>query len=66
MQTLKMGYIYPHPDDELFGPAAVIYDLICEGQEVHILTLTRGAQQGKALSPVSASGRWVAQDSMKC
>lgn len=42
MQKLKVLYIYPHPDDESFGPAAVIYDQIREGHEVYLLTLTRG------------------------
>ena len=42
MRTLKIMYIYPHPDDESFGPAAVMYDQIREGHEVYLLTLTRG------------------------
>jgi len=39
MRTL---YIFPHPDDESFGPAPVIYRQIQNGEEVHLLTLTRG------------------------
>ena len=35
-------YIYPHPDDESFGPAAVMYDQLRDGHEVYLLTLTRG------------------------
>ncbi len=39
---MRFLYIFPHPDDESFGPATVIYQQIQEGQEVHLLTLTRG------------------------
>ena len=35
-------YIFPHPDDESFGPSPVIWQQIQAGHEVHILTLTRG------------------------
>ena len=39
---MKTLYIFPHPDDESFGPAPVIYRQIELGEEVHLLTLTRG------------------------
>lgn len=39
---MKLLYIFPHPDDESFGPAAVIHKQIKEGHNVHLLTLTRG------------------------
>ena len=42
MNKLKILYIYPHPDDESFGPAAVMYDQLREGHKVYLLTLTRG------------------------
>lgn len=35
-------YIFPHPDDESFGPAGSIYQEKKKGNEVHLLTLTRG------------------------
>lgn len=35
-------YIFPHPDDESFGPAPVIAQQRRAGQDVHLLTLTRG------------------------
>ncbi len=35
-------YIFPHPDDESFGPAPVIARQRRAGHEVHLLTLTRG------------------------
>ncbi len=39
---LKIMYIFPHPDDESFGPAAIIPTQIKNKYEVHLLTLTRG------------------------
>lgn len=39
---MKSLYIFPHPDDESFGPAPVMYRQLQSGQEVHLLTLTRG------------------------
>ncbi len=35
-------YIFPHPDDESFGPAPAIVRQRREGHAVHLLTLTRG------------------------
>lgn len=35
-------YIFPHPDDESFGPAPVLAQQRADGHEVHLLTLTRG------------------------
>ena len=35
-------YIFPHPDDESFGPAGAIHQQVSTGHEVHLLTLTRG------------------------
>lgn len=35
-------YVFPHPDDECFGPAPVLARQRREGHEVHLLTLTRG------------------------
>ena len=35
-------YIYPHPDDESFGPAVAIAKQRREGHEVFLLTLTKG------------------------
>lgn len=35
-------YIFPHPDDECFGPAPGIARQRREGHDVHLLTLTRG------------------------
>jgi len=35
-------YIFPHPDDESFGPAGAIDKQIKEGNEVILLTLTKG------------------------
>ena len=35
-------YVFPHPDDESFGPAPVLARQVRAGHEVHLLTLTRG------------------------
>ena len=42
MKKYRILYVYPHPDDESFGPAAVMYDQVREGHQVYLLTLTRG------------------------
>lgn len=39
---MKILYIFPHPDDESFGPAPAISAQLREGHEVHLLTLTKG------------------------
>ncbi|MBK9333915.1 MAG: PIG-L family deacetylase [Ignavibacteria bacterium] len=39
---MKILYIYPHPDDESFGPAHVMSKQLREGHEVYLLTLTKG------------------------
>lgn len=35
-------YVFPHPDDESFGPAPALARQQREGHAVHLLTLTRG------------------------
>mgnify|MGYP006289284881 CR=1 FL=1 len=35
-------YVFPHPDDECFGPAPALARQRREGHAVHLLTLTRG------------------------
>lgn len=39
---MRYLYIFPHPDDESFGPAAAMAMQLRTGSEVHLLTLTRG------------------------
>ncbi|WP_040397473.1 PIG-L deacetylase family protein [Cesiribacter andamanensis] len=39
---MKYLYIFPHPDDESFGPAAGMHQQLRQGHEVHLLTLTKG------------------------
>lgn len=39
---MKILYIFPHPDDESFGPAGAIHQQIRNNHQVHLLTLTRG------------------------
>lgn len=42
MAVMKYLYIFPHPDDESFGPAAAMHRQLKQGHEVHLLTLTKG------------------------
>lgn len=42
MKKIRTLYIFPHPDDESFGPAPVIFRQTKRGEEVFLLTLTRG------------------------
>ena len=39
---MKILYVFPHPDDESFGPAGAINQQVKDGHEVHLLTLTKG------------------------
>ncbi|MCP5107240.1 MAG: PIG-L family deacetylase [bacterium] len=39
---MKILYVYPHPDDESFGPARAMAKQRHQGHEVHLLTLTKG------------------------
>ncbi len=39
---MRLLYIFPHPDDESFGPAPVMKQQLEQGHEVYLLTLTRG------------------------
>ena len=39
---MRVLYVYPHPDDESFGPAHVMSRQLREGHEVFLLTLTKG------------------------
>lgn len=39
---MKILYIFPHPDDESFGPAAAIFAQLKEGHEAYLYTLTKG------------------------
>lgn len=39
---MNILYIYPHPDDESFGPGQVMAHQRREGHDVYLLTLTKG------------------------
>ena len=39
---MRILYIFPHPDDESFGPALAISKQKRNGDEVFLLTLTKG------------------------
>ena len=53
-------YIFPHPDDESFGPAPVLVRQRRQGHAVHLLTLTQGeatSQRAKYCYSKSEMGR---------
>jgi len=39
---MRLLYIFPHPDDESFGPAAAVHSQLRDGHEAYLLTLTKG------------------------
>ena len=39
---MRILYVFPHPDDESFGPAPAMHKQRHDGHEVFLLTLTRG------------------------
>ena len=39
---MKILYIFPHPDDESFGPAAVINQQVKNGHKIYLYTMTKG------------------------
>lgn len=39
---MRILYVFPHPDDESFGPAPAMHRQRRDGHEVFLLTLTRG------------------------
>ena len=39
---MKILYVFPHPDDESFGPARAIAAQVRAGHSVCLLTLTKG------------------------
>ena len=39
---MKILYIFPHPDDESFGPVAAMHRQLKDDHEVYLLTLTKG------------------------
>jgi LmbE family N-acetylglucosaminyl deacetylase len=41
-KPMNILYIFPHPDDESFGPAPAMHAQLRHGHEVHLLTLTKG------------------------
>ena len=44
---MTLLYVFPHPDDESFGPAPAIARQVREGHDVHLLTLTKGGATKK-------------------
>ncbi|HVR43076.1 MAG TPA: PIG-L family deacetylase [Thermoanaerobaculia bacterium] len=57
---MRYLYLFPHPDDESFGPALAISKQVRAGDAVHLLTLTRGgatAQRERLGLTVEQMGR---------
>jgi N-acetylglucosamine malate deacetylase 2 len=61
-------YIFPHPDDESFGPGPAIARQRREGHEVHLLALTRGGatKQRHRLGLSSEEMGEVREKEMQC
>ena len=65
---MTLLYIFPHPDDESFGPAPAIARQVREGHDVHVLTLTKGGatkQRHKFDLSVEAMGE-RREEEMQC
>ena len=39
---MRIRYVFPHPDDESFGPARAMATQRRHGHDVYLLTLTKG------------------------
>ena len=68
MSSRKILYIFPHPDDESFGPGPAIAAQVEGGHAVHLLTLTRGGatkQRHKYGYSIDEMGS-VRADEMEC
>ena len=61
-------YVFPHPDDESFGPAPAIARQVREGHDVSLLTLTKGGathvrhELGKTVEEMGA----IREQEMQC
>ena len=44
---MRILYVFPHPDDESFGPALAMTSQLRAGHEVYLLTLTKGGATKK-------------------
>lgn len=61
-------FIFPHPDDESFGPAPLLWKLCREGNKVHLLTLTRGeaTKQRERLGITKSEMGRIRSEEMQC
>lgn len=46
---MRILYVFPHPDDESFGPVTAMHHQLQRGDEVFLLTLTKGGATKKRL-----------------
>lgn len=65
---MKILYIFPHPDDESFGPAPAIAAQLRKGHEVYLLTLTKGeaTKQRHRLGVTKKEMGDIRYEEMKC
>ncbi len=65
---MKILYIFPHPDDESFGPAPAMAAQKRQGDEVYLLTLTRGeaTKQRQKLDVSKAQMGAIRYNEMEC
>jgi len=65
---MKILYVFPHPDDESFGPAPAIAAQLRQGHEVYLLTLTRGeaTKQRHRLGVTKKEMGEIRYNEMKC
>ena len=62
---MRILTVYAHPDDESFGPAAVLARHVAEGAELHGLWFTRGEHGQPSVEPPpepEQMARWREQD----
>jgi LmbE family N-acetylglucosaminyl deacetylase len=65
---MKILYIFPHPDDESFGPAPAIAAQKRARHEVYLLTLTKGeaTKQRHRLGVSKAEMGQIRCEEMQC
>lgn len=52
---MRILTIYPHPDDESFGPAAALARWVAEGAELHGVWFTRGEHGASSVEPTPST-----------
>ena len=63
---MRILYVFPHPDDESFGPARAMATQRRQGHEVYLLTLTGGKQRRCGISSAGRWNRWARRAIARC